>query len=197
MMLAIQLLFLMCSSSRQKMIEDNRGLVHFFANKLYSNCNKNEFCVNEDLLQQGHYGLIRAVDKYDKNRGIAFSTYAGYWIRAYMKKYIDSVNHIHIPDKKRKTHPVFKLQFYDTQEAYETDGLLHNAHTMYYDKEQIDDLLLTLYRLELSVDEKIMLQKRFYESMTYTEFGKKFNKSKSHVQYKYAKLYSKISNSKK
>ncbi len=34
----------------------------------------------EDLIQEGNIGLMRAVDKWDHNRGLKFSTYATYWI---------------------------------------------------------------------------------------------------------------------
>ncbi len=41
-----------------------------------------------DLIQEGNLGLIQAVYKYDPYRGIKFSYYASFWIKAYMLKYI-------------------------------------------------------------------------------------------------------------
>jgi len=35
----------------------------------------------EDLVQDGNLGLIRALEKYDPDRGFKFSTYASWWIR--------------------------------------------------------------------------------------------------------------------
>jgi RNA polymerase sigma-32 factor len=41
-----------------------------------------------DLIQEGNLGLIQAVEKYDPFRGVKLSTYAAWWIRAYILKYI-------------------------------------------------------------------------------------------------------------
>ena len=40
------------------------------------------------LIQEGNAGLLRAVEKYDPSRGIKFSYYASFWIKAYMLKFI-------------------------------------------------------------------------------------------------------------
>jgi RNA polymerase sigma-32 factor len=41
-----------------------------------------------DLVQEGNIGLLRAVKKFDPYRGIKFSYYAAYWIRAHILKFI-------------------------------------------------------------------------------------------------------------
>jgi RNA polymerase sigma-32 factor len=41
-----------------------------------------------DLIQEGNIGLMQAVRKYNPYKGTKFSTYASFWIRAYMLKYI-------------------------------------------------------------------------------------------------------------
>jgi RNA polymerase sigma-32 factor len=41
-----------------------------------------------DLIQEGNVGLIQAVKKFDPYRGIKFSYYSSFWIKAYMLKFI-------------------------------------------------------------------------------------------------------------
>ena len=41
-----------------------------------------------DLIQSGNVGLMEAVQRFDPYQGVKLSTYAAYWIRAYILKYI-------------------------------------------------------------------------------------------------------------
>lgn len=41
-----------------------------------------------DLVQEGSYGLIQAVKKFDPYKGVKFSYYASFWIKAYILKFI-------------------------------------------------------------------------------------------------------------
>ena len=64
------------SRARQHFVARNLRLVVTIARR-YSH----SFLTQEDLIQEGTLGLVRAVDGYDPSRGTRFSTYAGWWIR--------------------------------------------------------------------------------------------------------------------
>lgn len=73
--------------SREKLINSNLRLVFSIAKK-YNN-SKLDF---SDLICEGNIGLIIAVDKFDCDMGAKFSTYATYWIRERIMRFIYANN---------------------------------------------------------------------------------------------------------
>src|SRR5215212_2868503 len=89
-------------AARKRLIEKNLRLVVAIAKK-----SRGRGLPFEDLIQEGNIGLMKAVGKFDSDRGFRFSTYATWWIRQTRQRAVADKGRtiripVHISEKMRK-----------------------------------------------------------------------------------------------
>lgn len=63
-----------------------------------------------DLIQEGNVGLLQGVRRFDPYRGVKLSSYAAYWIRAYILKYlIDNIRMVRVGSSRAERKLFFRL----------------------------------------------------------------------------------------
>ena len=99
-----------------------------------------------DLIQEGNYGLMQAVKKFNPYKGVKLSSYSAWWIRAYILKYLlDNKSQVKIA-----TTAAQRKLFYNLQK--ETDKLLSEYDTV--------DPKLIAESLDVPEKDVIEMQKR-------------------------------------
>lgn len=78
--------------ARNCLVMANIGLVHLVANQF-----SRPTVRYEDLVQEGTMGLIRATETFEPGRGVRFSTYSVYWIRAKIQRLLQKLEKDDIP----------------------------------------------------------------------------------------------------
>jgi RNA polymerase primary sigma factor len=95
------------TKARQRLIEKNLRLVISVAKKY-----RGMGMPFEDLIQEGNIGLMKAIEKFDPDRGWRFSTYATWWIRQAVQRAVADKGRtirvpVHMGDKIRKMARVY------------------------------------------------------------------------------------------
>ena len=63
-----------------------------------------------DLIQEGNVGLLQGVKRFDPYRGVKLSSYASYWIRAHILKYlIDNIRMVRVGSSRAERKLFFRL----------------------------------------------------------------------------------------
>mgnify|MGYP001612427457 CR=1 FL=1 len=104
-----------------KLVRANAGLVYSIALP-YSVSHR-----LDDLMQEGNIGLVKAIDKFDLKRGTKLSTYAAYWIRSYIGRFV-SMSRSQL--KALTTNNVRRVLSRLTQTKWEVERELKREHSI-------------------------------------------------------------------
>ena len=111
-----------------------------------------------DLIQEGNIGLMQAVQKFDPYRGVKFSYYASFWIKAYILKFImDNWRLVKIGTTQAQRKLFFKLKKEKQKllsEGFDPKPKLLSERLGVSEKE-VTDMDQRLDRWELSLDAPI------------------------------------------
>ena len=108
-----------------------------------------------DLIQEGNVGLLHAVKKYNPYKGTKFSTYASFWIRAYILKYImDSWSLVKVGTTQGQRKLFYRLnkekQKLEALGVYPAPKLL--ASTLDVKEEEVEDMEKRLAYTDISLE---------------------------------------------
>ena len=155
---------------REKILYANLRLVVAYVRKYYAENALEKL----DLISEGNIGLMKAIDKFDESKGYKFSTYATWWIKQSISRYIS--------ENSRTIRLPSSVQLRKNKVKKFTEDFFQMNQRMPSEKEIANELELTIQQVEnvkyrsetiVSLDASIMQDEEF--SRTFTEYLKDEN----------------------
>ena len=156
-------------NAARRLVTSNLKLVvkiAFLYNKVYSNL--------MDLIQEGNIGLLQAVKKFDPDRGTRLPTYASWWIKAYIIKFIlDNFRIVRVGTTNDRRKILLNLR--KERQRLEGQGITATpqmiAEALAVSKEDVIAVENSIRAHDISLDEKISEDSNTYylETLASTE----------------------------
>lgn len=142
-------------NERNKLITENIPYVQLVAKKFYY------MNMNDDLVNEGILGLIRAAETFDKNQNVKFLTYAKFWVFDYISKYVNKNNRL-----------------VATEHIDEIAEPIEIEHNLIID---IMNNNLSSHLDKLNSKEREIIEGKYLNDISLTEMGRRYNISKQRV----------------
>jgi len=139
---------------KEELINRNLKLVVSIAKK-YSGTKLNFM----DLVQEGNFGLISAIEKYNVDLGYKFSTYATYWIRQSISKAIIDKNKIvrlpaHIINKISKMKQTETLLMTELNRTPTIEEIASRMQVLPQEVKELKDISLDTMSLDITLNDE-------------------------------------------
>jgi RNA polymerase primary sigma factor len=127
-----------------------------------------------DIIQEGNIGLMHATEKYDYRKNVRFSTYAGWWIRQYISRYLsNNCRTIRLPHRKEEIFRKIKRTYHTLSQTLmrqpKTSEIAKEIGVPVDDVEYIMTITNGLVSLEMETgDEESAAVMDLHEDYTYS-----------------------------
>ncbi|NOV90050.1 RNA polymerase sigma factor (sigma-70 family) [Clostridium acetobutylicum] len=206
-------------NERNKVVEKYMTLVKSIARKYINRSGTLEL---EDMVQSGAISMINAVENFDYNKGVKFSTYARHCVEGGMKNYCKKNELIHLSEYQRKDLRRIKKLFDEKQLENKDIDITEISAELGIEKEKAINLICFLnkdkyipiddyeYKYGKSFEKEIVdnilirslienlpknqqnLIRERLKDMSFTDIGKKYNITRQAVQQSVKRIINKM-----
>ncbi len=161
-----------------RVMEEGERLVYYFAS-FYS-----DGALGEDLVQVAYEGLLKAVKRFDPERGISFSTYACHYIKGEIRHYLRQEDKFYRPEliinsQNRVDRIIMKAGLVPLEEIEISKITSLRCQSLPFSIE--DKILLVQALHSLSNIQRIIIYLLFFENYTQLQAGEKLGISQRKV----------------
>lgn len=171
-----------------ELVLENQGLVYYVVNRYYKH---NKIMEREDIIQTGYLGLVKAAHKFDKSKGVKFSTFATTTIWGEISRYIRDFSGA-IGSRKDKMEDVGKLMpfTFSMLTEYDSDDYKNSLLMSLSYEMDINKILISTVKDKLTEEERYLLEQ--LEVKKQKEIAEEFGCSQVNISRKIKKLKQKV-----